>query len=466
MQSSEMRKGDKGADATGGWTAARIAALAAPVGLAVFVGAAWMGRALLSTSGAALPIILMALGAALIFAAIALFALDDAAASDGSHTLVPVLDAMSRNDYTVELPASAITDVQLTRAASAAIANARALLTHLRTHARETASRASDLASQVNVLQSASQRAAESASLSTHAAAALNESTQLLQDDSVRLRSATSSIAREHRVTLSTVTRVKDSAHAAVEESARAARALDNLATRLGGASSDLDALRDSAEEIRGFVALVRKMARQSKLLALNAAMEAARAGEQGSGFAVVAGEVRRLARTSSEAADRTESLVGNVLEHVARVYGIAGEGGGVLAEGRDAHDRANTLVREIDRQLHAVLLPNSDRDDAMTQAAPLADSMTVRLEALQREAAAMSSTARDAQLAAAAQAARVQDLAAASSTLLRAAQKGELTASAIMLPEEASPNDPPAEGRRPAGNPAPTAPATRLASA
>jgi methyl-accepting chemotaxis protein len=261
---------------------------------------------------------------------------------------------------------------------------------------------------------------------------------------------------------------VKDSAHAAVEESARAARALDNLATRLGGASSDLDALRDSAEEIRGFVALVRKMARQSKLLALNAAMEAARAGEQGSGFAVVAGEVRRLARTSSEAADRTESLVGNVLEHVARVYGIAGEGGGVLAEGRDAHDRAIALrdARLAVSQLHAVLLPNSDRDDAMTQAAPLADSMTVRLEALQREAAAMSSTARDAQLAAAAQAARVQDLAAASSTLLRAAQKGELTASAIMLPEEASPNDPPAEGRRPAGNPAPTAPATRLASA
>lgn len=466
-QSSNMREGDKGADATAGWTAARLATVSAPAGLILFALAGWSGREILSTPGAFVPLALGAIGAALILAAIALFALDDGTSGDSARALLPVLDAQSRGDFSVELNASTIADAQLARAATASILNTRTLLSQLQAHARETASRANDLSAQVAIVQSASQRTAESAALSHHAAAALGDSTQLLQDDGAKLRSATSSIAREHRVTLATVTRVKDSAHSAVEESARAARALENLASRLGGASGDLDALRASAEEIRSFVALVRKMARQSKLLALNAAMEAARAGEQGSGFAVVAGEVRRLARTSSEAADRTEALVSGVLEHVSRVYGIAGESGGALAEGRDAHGRTHALVREIDRQLHAVVMPNSDRDDVMSQAAPMADSMTVRLEALQREAAAMAATARDAQLASAAQAARLQDLAAASNTLVRAAQKGDIATASLTLHDASTTTPAGGEGLTTRGAQPPSTSATpHLASA
>jgi methyl-accepting chemotaxis protein len=61
----------------------------------------------------------------------------------------------------------------------------------------------------------------------------------------------------------------------------------------------------------------VQKISRQSKLLALNAAMEAARAGEHGHGFAVVATEVRRLASSSAEAAQRTTSLVQEMLDSI-----------------------------------------------------------------------------------------------------------------------------------------------------
>ena len=93
--------------------------------------------------------------------------------------------------------------------------------------------------------------------------------------------------------------------------------ALEHLASDARASADAVKALADASEEFGAFVTLVQKMAKQSKLLALNAAMEAARAGEHGQGFAVVASEVRRLAANSADAAQRTETLVRGVLAKV-----------------------------------------------------------------------------------------------------------------------------------------------------
>jgi methyl-accepting chemotaxis protein len=110
------------------------------------------------------------------------------------------------------------------------------------------------------------------------------------------------------------LTRLAQENRARFDESAAALAQLDQDATASAAA---IEALAEATAEIREFVTLVQKMSRQSKLLSLNAAMEAARAGELGEGFAVVANEVRRLAATSEEAAEKTEKLVKGILSRM-----------------------------------------------------------------------------------------------------------------------------------------------------
>ncbi len=108
--------------------------------------------------------------------------------------------------------------------------------------------------------------------------------------------------------------------------------AIQSLATAVEQAGNVIKKLEHNADSIGSVIDVIRDIAEQTNLLALNAAIEAARAGEQGRGFAVVADEVRTLAQRTQESTQEIQNMI-EALQSGAREAVTAMEQGRTQAE-------------------------------------------------------------------------------------------------------------------------------------
>jgi methyl-accepting chemotaxis protein len=95
-----------------------------------------------------------------------------------------------------------------------------------------------------------------------------------------------------------------------IENVAQTLTAIEGLARNVASTEDQVKALSSRAQDISKVVEVIRAIAEQTNLLALNAAIEAARAGEQGRGFAVVADEVRALAHRTQQSTQEIEQMI------------------------------------------------------------------------------------------------------------------------------------------------------------
>ncbi len=127
-----------------------------------------------------------------------------------------------------------------------------------------------------------------------------------------------------------TASRAEDSRGLAVKgkevvESTR--KAIEELKVTVDGIRQSVTDLADQSRSIASAAGIIEQIADQTNLLALNAAIEAARAGEHGRGFAVVADEVRNLAKRTQDSTQEIHSVVENLLSGSERSVIIAEKG-------------------------------------------------------------------------------------------------------------------------------------------
>lgn len=99
-----------------------------------------------------------------------------------------------------------------------------------------------------------------------------------------------------------------------------AVHSVDQLSQELELSAQSMQQLERDSTDIQSILGTIRSIAEQTNLLALNAAIEAARAGEQGRGFAVVADEVRALAKRTADSTAEIDGLLGNLAKRTSQV--------------------------------------------------------------------------------------------------------------------------------------------------
>ncbi|MEN3112051.1 PAS domain-containing methyl-accepting chemotaxis protein [Uliginosibacterium paludis] len=157
------------------------------------------------------------------------------------------------------------------------------------------------------------------------------------------------------------------------------------IASAIEAASGSMAELQALSTSISGIVEVIREVADQTNLLALNAAIEAARAGEQGRGFAVVADEVRKLAERTGRATGEIGGMIAQIQSSASRAVLEMEDSVRKASSGLTLSEKAASSIKEIVEGSQSVLKAVSEISNALKEQSAATHDITQRVEEVAR---------------------------------------------------------------------------------
>ncbi|MDR3352826.1 MAG: methyl-accepting chemotaxis protein [Zoogloeaceae bacterium] len=262
------------------------------------------------------------------------------------------------------------------------------MMTKLQQSLNTIQSRMVDVHSAVESLSTAAQQVATSSANQSSSTAAMAAS---IEEMTVSISTVSNSASDAQNVT-----------HTAEEVSGQGCAIIEKTTAEMGmiaqtvdQASKVIQALGSESQQISSVVQVIKEVADQTNLLALNAAIEAARAGEQGRGFAVVADEVRKLAERTAQSTGDISTMIGKmqvsaneavaemarVVEQVESGQSLAKNAGQHIQEIRAGASKVFQAVAEISEALKEQSSASQDIARHMESIAQMTDENNAAAE-------------------------------------------------------------------------------------
>jgi methyl-accepting chemotaxis protein len=172
----------------------------------------------------------------------------------------------------------------------------------------------------------------------------------------------------------------------------RSAAAVQQMSNRMNRSREVVDALQHDSTKVGTVLDVIRSIAEQTNLLALNAAIEAARAGEQGRGFAVVADEVRVLAQRTQESTEEIREIIESLQSRSHQTGQMLQENNTDIETTAELSEQTQHAFTEIEEAVHRLLDMSTQIANATEEQASVTEEISHNVDNIHQVAQSTAS--------------------------------------------------------------------------
>jgi len=261
-----------------------------------------------------------------------------------------VAQKISEGDLTVTVPETKFKDEigTLITAEKQMVNSLRSILSKVQEASGTVSASSEQLSASGQEINSAVQQIATTIDQISKGSQSQAQRTEQSKQSAERLAKSMNALSESAKMSASATDNVMVLSEKGAESAKEAGHKMDKIIEVTGNSATKVKGLADKTNEIVSVLDVIRQIADQTNLLALNAAIEAARAGEAGRGFAVVADEVRRLAESSAKSADEISVKLVEMQEQAKQVVDEIEISSSEVSQGKHVIESALNSMSEI----------------------------------------------------------------------------------------------------------------------